>query len=281
LILAVEGISNFVSCFGWYYSFERKSRPPFLKLLLIIYASLSVSGALPTGQGGEIAKANMIRGHADSKEILSSLLIYNYLHIFTTFILVLAGAAAAFFSPDFTPEVSVIVFAICSVLFLFTFLAGLLLYRKALSRFLEWLKGLRVRFLHPSDKILAYFRDVDAKLHDIRAAEILRISFWLTAGRLWAVIEIYIILYYLNISKSVFVSLMVYSTTAVANYILMVLPAREGFLEGSTFVIFKFIGMNGADGLALEIVRRLRKIAYQIFGLVIMLFLIRRKEDVK
>ena len=65
----------------------------------------------------------------------------------------------------------------------------------------------------------------------------------------------------------------------VAPGLLMVLPAREGFLEGSTYVVFRLIGMNGADGLSLEITRRLRKIVFQVFGVLLMMYFVKKKDD--
>ena len=77
------------------------------------------------------------------------------------------------------------------------------------------------------------------------------------------------------------VSLMVFSATAVVNYLLMVLPAREGFLEGSTLVVFEMLGMNGAHGLSLEITRRLRKIFFQILGIFLMIGAVKDSKRIR
>ena len=60
------------------------------------------------------------------------------------------------------------------------------------------------------------------------------------------------------------------SRSIYCNYLLMVLPAREGFLEASTLGVFQLLGLAGADGLSLELTRRLRKIFYQALGVGLM-----------
>jgi hypothetical protein len=281
LFLAIEAFSNVFSCFGWYYAFDPSDRPRYFKLLSISFASLSLAGALPTGQAGEVAKANLVRGHAGATEILSSLLIYNYFHILTTVLVVLTGPIVVYVTGGFSELVILVTMAICVAVFAVTALLGVLLYWGILHKLLEWVGGLHWSPWKPSDKLMAGVREVDVKLRQIistRPGDLLKGVLGLLVGRLFQVAEIYAILAYMGVSDSVGVSLMIFSTTAMVNYLLMVLPAREGFLEGSTWVVFKLLGMSGADGLSLEITRRLRKVFYQLIGIVLMAVFVGRKD---
>lgn len=281
LFLAIEAASNATSCFGWYYAFDPGDRPRYGRLLAVSFASLSVAGALPTGQAGEVAKANLLRGHSNTAEILSSLLVYNYLHVLVTLVMVLAGPIVAHFTGGFSELVIAVTLAICAAVFALTALLGVLLYWGVLHRLLTRIATARLIPWKPSERLEEGLREVDSKLRDIinhRPADILRGSLGLLAGRVLQVAEVYAILAYMGVSDSVGVAMMVFSTTAMANYLLMVLPAREGFLEGSTWVVFKMLGMNGADGLSLEITRRLRKIVYQLFGIILMVFFVGKKD---
>ncbi len=281
LLLAIEAVSNAFSCTGWYYSFDPGSRPRYRKLLGISYASLSIAGALPTGQAGEVAKGNLLRGVASTTEIVSSLLIYNYLHILTVMLLVFIGPFVALFTGGFDAEVIWVTLGAGVLVLAVVLVLGAMLYSGVLHKFLEWV-GRRRLIWKPSEKLLGGVRDVDARLRLIireRPGDIIKGSTGLFLGRVMGVIEVYVILSYMGVSDSVTVSLMIFSTTAMVKYLLMVLPAREGFLEGSTYVVFRLIGMNGADGLSLEITRRLRKIVFQVFGVVLMMYFVRKKDD--
>ena len=282
LFLGIEAASNVSSCFGWYFAFDRGERPGYGRLLAVSFASLSVAGALPTGQAGEVAKANMLRGHASNPAILSSLLVYNYLHVATTLIMVLAGPIVALFTGGFTQQVILATLAVCVAVILVTALLGALLYWGALHRLLERIGSWRFVPWTPSDKLKDGLREVDTKLRAIineRPADVLRAALGLLVGRLFQVAEVYAILVYMGVSDSVGVAMMVFSTTAMANYLLMILPAREGFLEGSTFVVFEMLGLKGAHGLSLEITRRLRKIVYQLIGIVLMVVFVGREDE--
>jgi len=274
LILLIETLSNMFSCIGWHRTFEPDDRPSYGRLLLIGLASLSLSGALPTGQAGEVAKGNMIRGYARPAEILSSLLIYNYLHILTTLFMVIIGPIVALVVHQFETGTVLVTMGVCTASFLFTGVLGLLLYSGILHKFLDRIGGIRFIPWTPSDKMMEGVREVDRRLRGIvsqRPGDLLKGIAGLFIGRVFQVLEIYAILHFMGVSSNVAVSLMVFSVTAVANYVLMILPAREGFLEGSTFVVFEMLGMSGVHGLSLEITRRLRKIVFQVLGIFLMI----------
>lgn len=92
-------------------------------------------------------------------------------------------------------------------------------------------------------------------------------------------LEVWLVLYALGLDSSLIVVGMVYAITSIANYLLMVLPAREGLLEGSSFLAFGLIGLEQASGFSFELVRRLRKIVYQGIGLLLMIALSRSQRD--
>ncbi len=281
IVLLVEAASNAASTVGWLYAFHPDDRPRYRSLLTVTFASFSVAGTLPTGQAGEVAKWNLMRGLASNAEIVSSLLVYNYLHIFTTLLCVLVGPAWALAAGGFPSDVVWITLAVTAVMLVATTAGGALLYMGVLGGIMRRVGDWRWVPWAPSAELVAKVTDIDASLRALvreRPADGLRSTFWLAVGRLFSVVEIYVILYAMGTSEVVLVSVMVFSATAVVNYLLMVLPAREGFLEASTLGVFKLLGMQGADGLSLELTRRLRKIVYQFAGIALMVRLSRRKE---
>lgn len=279
-LLLVELLSNAASNFGWLYAFPPERRPRYGRLLSVQLASLGVGSMLPTGQAGEVAKWNMLRDDAPSTEVVSSLLVYNTLHVVTTFLATLVGPLLALFAGGFggfEPRLVWLTLAIAAVgagltLVMFAFFARGLVERtlRRLSRF-AWLRL--------TERAYEKAGEVDRGLHGAarRRSDMLRCVAGLFVGRLFSIAEVLLILTALGTSDSPVVAAMIFSVTAVVNYLLMVLPVREGFLEASTLGVFVMLGLKGADGLSLEIARRLRKVAFQAAGIVWMMVLNRRR----
>ncbi len=281
LILLVEFTSNISSARGWYYAFDPKHRPKYSFVCFTSIASLAVGGALPTGQASEIVKGNMMRGKSPNAEILSSLIWYNYLHVVTTSTAVLAAVLVPLCTGAFETRISLIFLGIAVIIMVISMAMWLLLKMGLFRPLVGWMQARFTGFLRPSDKILQGAEVVDKRMQNFLAhhrGDFYRCIFWLMIGRLLNIVEVWIILYQLDLPHTMSVVAMVYAATSMANYILMVLPAREGFLEGSSYLIFKLLSMDPTAGLSMEIVRRLRKIFYQFTGLMMLLFSSRGKE---
>jgi len=277
IILAIEAASNLLSIVGWYYSFNPNDRPPLPRLQLINFASLPLSGALPSGQAGEVLKGNLLRGRAAGPEIVSSLVVYNYLHIGTTALVMAAGPVLALICAEFQPTVALALLGISLAMVAVMAGLGVFLRLGVFQRVTGWMSRLPLKSLK-SDHLQDWAKDVDGRFRQVwneRRGDLLRASAFLILGRLVQIGEVYVILYHLGLEPTVSVAAIAFSGTALANYLLLALPAREGFLEGSAYVVFELLGLSGVAGLSMEIARRLRKIAYQIFGLVLLFFMAR------
>lgn len=273
LVLLAEALSNTTSTVGWRHSFNPSERPSFRRLLAVSFASLSVAGALPSGQAGEVAKANLLRGEASGPEILSSLMVYNLLHVGTTLACVLLGPLIALGGDAFPRDVIWLTLAVAGVLALLLTGLGIVMAMGVFHRCLRRIGEATLIPWSPSEDLEKRARDVDQRMGRMlkeRPGDMALGALGLLAGRAFAVVEIHIILSALGVEGGWSTALMVFSTTAMVNYLLMVLPAREGFLEASTLGVFQLLGLAGADGLSLELTRRLRKIFYQALGVGLM-----------
>jgi len=270
VVLLIELASNATSCRGWMHTFPREDRPGYWRLLSTGLASLSVAGILPSGQAGELAKGNLLRGHARPTTIVSSLLFFNYLHMLTTCVVVLAGAALGLSSGRFSRQTAGWTLGIGLIVMVGTLGFGAMLRLDALERLVGWARKLPFRKLRPSENAWTSARTIDTALRAFRRVDLLKSAFWLTVGRLFQVLEVYVVLRGLGLPEGLPEVSMVYSATSLANYLLMILPAREGFLEGSSYVVFGLLGLSAAGGLSFEVVRRLRKVVYQVLGLLLM-----------
>lgn len=280
IILAIEFSSNWLSIYGWYYSFNTEERPGLLHLQLINFASLPLSGALPSGQAGEVLKGNLLRGRVASREIVSSLVLYNYLHVVTTALVMALAPVLALLFGGFELQVSLVLLAVSLSIMGVMVGLGLLLRFGLFDKVVTVLARLPIKVLK-AESLGIWARDLDGRIHGMlsdRPGDFWRATFFLIVGRLVQVGEAFVILHWLGLSPDLTVAFMAFSGTALANYLLMVLPAREGFLEGSSWVVFEALGMSGIHGFTFEVVRRIRKIAFQIGGLVLLLAMSRKSD---
>ena len=277
-VLLAEALSNVFSSRGWWCTFTRSERPPFWRILLTSLASLSVAGMLPTGQAGEIAKANLLRGHVRSPEIVSSLLLFNVLHVLIVAVVSTAGLLIPLATGTFPSRVLLILFAAGFLVIASMILAGAALRLQLVERGVNGLRRLHWRWL-PTDAWMADAVAIDDRLRVIPNADKLWSCFWLFWGRIAAIVEIAIILHTLGMPASLSVAMTVFAATTLANYVLGVLPAREGFLEGSTYAVFGWLGLSATGGLSLELVRRLRKIVFQLLGVMWMVVLTKLRRE--
>ena len=277
IILAIEATSNILSTVGWYYSFTPADRPGLVRLQLINFASLPLSGALPTGQASEVLKANLLRGAVSGSDIVSSLVLYNYLHVTTTALVMVVGPLLAFAYGGFPAEAALVLLVVALGIFGLMALLGLFLRLGVFVRVARLLARLPVEALK-SDRLVGWASDIDARMTGMwreRPRDLVAATGFLIVARLVQIAEVYVILSWLPLEASMTMAAMAFSGTALANYLLMALPAREGFLEGSAYVVFEAIGLPGVHGFTLELIRRVRKIAYQLFGLVLLAVLSR------
>lgn len=276
LTFAVDLCSTISSTRGWYLVFQKKYRIPHQRLIMTSLASNSLGDTFSVGQGSELIKANLMRGLTPASEIASSLLLYNYLHVLVTSAVVFGAALYALFAAPLEFSVRLFVFVAAAVVLLLVFLLSFFLRRGACERVLLWFKQRPLRFLHAGPKTFEGARLADERMGRFvqeSPSNVLATLFWLFCGRLFNLLEVFIILHVLDGGDSLPIVAAVFASTAMANYLLMFVPAREGFLVSTSYVIFGLLGLSQASGLSFEVIRRIRKMGFQVIGLFAMLLL--------
>ena len=87
--------------------------------------------------------------------------------------------------------------------------------------------------------------------------------------RVVGVFEVYLIGRFLDIPMSFMAALFLTSVTPLINMLFAIIPNSIGVLEGSTALIFHWIGLVPADGVSLQIIRRLRSLIWTAIGLLV------------
>jgi hypothetical protein len=89
-------------------------------------------------------------------------------------------------------------------------------------------------------------------------------------GWVMGVVEIYMILRFLDAGPSVHRALTIEVLSIAIDAILFFVPAKAGTQEGGKVLIFSILGLDPAKGLSLGIARRIRELTWSLLGLAIL-----------
>ncbi len=270
---------------AWIYLLEKKTNNSSLWHLSLVTA---VGGALndvtPGGVGGEPLKVTWLRGRIPSEDLVSSLILHNYLYIMTNVVLIFSGGALIIFLVDLPAWAD---WAIGSGMVLMVaggILLAFVIRRGVAEKVMNVLKFLRIP-LKNAEAIFEKARETDRKLRDFyrdRPGDFIKAFLWMLLTRAIAAMESFFILAMLGhiVGPEAIVLI---TCMGVALYVLFAfVPSQLGALEGGAFLFYPIIGLPAALGLHVEMIRRLR-VLFLLFLAVLVLgirsFMIRRVAE--
>ncbi|MFH2010775.1 MAG: lysylphosphatidylglycerol synthase domain-containing protein [bacterium] len=251
--------------------YPERSTATILDLFLASLVGFSINELTPGSVAGEPIKGAQLRGKIPAEDIVSSLILHNYLYLITNFLQMLIGALVGLIWLDMSPllmwgtlAVTVVVAAI---------LAGLTLAIRwgMAERFMRALRFLRLPIKN-IESVIERAKQVDEQARTFARER--RMSFWRAFGwifmaRTMAVVEIWLILLIIG-HPAGFATLMLLQASSLLVYVIFFfVPSQMGANELGSTVIFKLLNYNPQTGLLMELVRRLRKISVIIIGLCV------------
>jgi hypothetical protein len=90
------------------------------------------------------------------------------------------------------------------------------------------------------------------------------------AGWCMGVVEVYIVLYFLEVGASLSRAITIEVLSVGLDALLFFVPAKAGTQEGGKVLIFTMLGLDPAKGLALGIIRRARELSWSLVGLIVL-----------
>ncbi|MBN2494436.1 MAG: flippase-like domain-containing protein [Deltaproteobacteria bacterium] len=267
LWLLVLGLDTFT----WRHTFgDLGHRVPCLGLVWITAAGQAINGVAPSGNLGEIVKGKYLAEYIDPSDSISSLVLFNYLHLMGSVLLIALGAFLSLLLPSVPGALSAVLIGISVMLLgvvaLLFFVSGKGLAEKSIRLF----RRLRIP-LKKTDEIIAGARRVDKKLREYYCQS--TADFWIAvagqvASRLVSVVEIYTICLLLRRPISFLAALLVMSASQLIAWLFAVVPGQIGIMEQGSDKLFTAMGFQPGVGFAFELVRRGRRLTQIAFGLL-------------
>ena len=258
---------------AWRGSFDDgTAKPPLKPLLWVKLVGEALGNVMPASQiGKEFAKVMMLRQRMGVSAGVSSLVLTKTGEMISGLIFVLVGVLAGLNRFVFPDEIRWTLFGALAIAVVGTVLTVIRQRRNPFTGLLNLLIRLKIGFLER-------YRDRAAEI-DRNLAAFYRLNGWRLAGLLgmhlvtWCLgtLEIYLILHVLG-EPLPFVSVYLFhALMMVINVIFGFVPYGMGVFEGGHVFLFHIMGLEPGTGLAVGIIRRIRKIFWMLLGLLLLL----------
>ena len=258
---------------AWRGSFDREEKTPQLRpLLWVKLVGEALGNVMPASQiGKEVAKVMMLRERMGVTAGVSSLVLNKTGEMVSGVIFVLGGVMAGLNRYAFSAEMRWALFGVLTVAVAGAILTVVRQRRNPVTGLVNLPLRMRITFAKR-------YRDRASEI-DRNLAAFYRLNGWRLSGLLglhlltWSLgtLEIYVILQVLG-EPLPFVSVYLFhSLMMVINVMFGFVPYGMGVFEGGHVYLFHMMGLEPGTGLAVGIIRRIRKIFWMLFGLLLLL----------
>jgi putative membrane protein len=270
-IVGQELVSYTANTLGWWAAFA-PPRPAirFRELLAARMAGDAVNYVTPTATiGGEFVRTRFLRGRARATDLVASVTIAKLTQTMAQIIFILLGLAIIIGD---TPLPATARHGLFIVLVTFSaFVIGLLLLQRR-GMFAPLLAVLRRLGVPQPPQLVQRLQRLDAEIvrfHDHAAGSFVASVAGFFVGWTMGVVEIYLILTFLDVPVTVHRALTIEVLSATIDGMMFFVPAKAGTQEGGKVLIFTLLGLDPAKGLALGLLRRMRELSWAAVGLFI------------
>jgi uncharacterized protein (TIRG00374 family) len=251
--------------------YPERSSATVLDLSLAGIVGFAINELTPGSVAGEPVKAALLKDKVPAEDLVSSLILHNYLYILTNFLQIAVGALVGLLWLDLSPVLMWGTLVVTVVVGGIIVLLALAIRWGMAERFMRGLQRLRLP-IRNIEGLIVRARTVDEQartFHRDRPAAFWRAFAWIFAARSMAVVEIWLILTLIGHSAGFATLMLLQASTLLVYVIFFFVPSQMGANELGSTVIFKLLLFNPQTGLTMELIRRLRKISVVVLGLII------------
>ena len=234
-----------------------------LGFAVTVNAAGSMLNLILPWESGEVLKGTLLRGQFGTQPAVSGTIIWNYVFKISRPTLSLAAALCACALCPETDGFHLGVILAANALAFVPYLGLRLLVRYgAAAGFLRVLAFIPILRRHPGHWVdVARHIDREVKLFwQERPVAYLKVFFLQIVARMTGWASYYLALRALGANYSFGQVSLAYATLNVAEYVIAVLPARVGVSEGSSYFLFKFLGLDPVLGVIMCVILRVRTI---------------------
>lgn len=272
-IVLQEGGSYVANTLGWLAAFPRP-RPaiPFGQLLAARISGDAVNYVTPTATlGGEFVRTRFLQGQARGTALVASVAVAKLSQTIGQIAFVVLGLGIIL---DETPLPDAIHYGLLGGLAAVSTGAIVLLFVQRRGMFAPALRLLQ-RWGLPAraPELMRRLQHLDEEITRVHVhgngSIVLSVAGFFT-GWCIGVVEIYLILWFLDVPVNVHRALTIEVLSVAIDGMLFFVPLKAGTQEASKVLIFTLLGLDPAKGLALGILRRIRELTWAGIGLLLL-----------
>jgi hypothetical protein len=230
---------------------------------IAVNAAGSMLNLILPWESGEVLKGTLLRGQFGTQSAVSGTILWNYIFKISRPAVSLSAALCgwAFARGGQDLHIGIVLAANLLSFLPYLVLRAFIRYGAAagLVRILGIIPVLRRHSAHWIESARNIDREVKQYWHE-RPRDYLKVFGLQLVARTTGWASIYVAINALGVDYDFGQASLLYATINVADYIVAVLPARVGVSEGTSYFIFKFLGLDPATGVIMYVVLRIRTI---------------------
>jgi len=271
LIIGQELIAFTVNTLGWRAAFpEEGADLPFRELFAARIAGDAINNLTPTATvGGEVVRVRMLQGKVDSTIAWASVAIAKITQSVGQILFIIAGLGVVLSHTPLPAGVQRGLFTFLALLGLGLFLAVVTQRRGFFGGLARLAAKLGVAISAERWEGIRSLDEQIATFYQSPGGPLRSIGFFML-GWTMSVVEMYLILYFLDLEPTWRRALTIEILSMAIDAALFFVPAKAGTQEGGKVLIFSMLGMPVAKGLALGIARRVREMFWALVGLAVL-----------
>ncbi len=259
LILLALGMAENI-CDALAYRFAVRGDISLFRLLSYNGVGAIVNVFIPW-EAGEVVKGALFKQHVSTREAISGTVLWNYIFKITRPLAALIAVAVAWILGHGASSYVTTIITIASIVaFLPYFLMRILLrigVAGMTARFLSWVRVFR----KDPERIIAAARELDSSLKRFwkeRPADFIMVLVCQLVARSAAWICWTATIWLVGLDYSFGLCAMIFAGLSIANYIVMLGPAKLGVGEGAGYLLFQIMGLDADMGLIIFLIMRLK-----------------------
>jgi uncharacterized protein (TIRG00374 family) len=272
LVLLLGGISHLIKTWSWRLSFQCDIRNVSFARTLglrLISEAIAILG-LPGQVLGEAARVSMLGSDVPMANSISSVTLDRGLYIATSTIVSFAGTIAAVFLLPLSHKWrgyallfalgSAVVLTVCGVAIgkRWPVFSGVARAIARLRWIRTWMDGNQSVIGATENNLFDFYHKTPG-------------IFWGSlmlnlASHATAILEVYVLLYFMGVRKSLLVALVVEALTKLINVVGTLNPGNVGTFEGGNMIVARLIHISGGAGLTIALCRRVRILFWAAIG---------------
>ncbi|MCC6639854.1 MAG: flippase-like domain-containing protein [Deltaproteobacteria bacterium] len=271
IIIAIEGVADFLHTFAWQRCFAPGHRPATLRLWWPHLAGAAINFVTPTATlGGEVVRGTLVPAEVPGTEATASLAINKLAATLSDAVLAVAGVVLLLWTVDLAPEVRGGVLAGTGLFGagVFAFLVvqrrgrlvALLGERRTFARLLGAERA--GRFARAAAEIDTRI----ARFHAERPGDLAASVALHVAGSALGAVQLWVFLRWLSAPADVSIVALVFLVARVLDLAAFFVPARLGAQEGARMLAMRLAGLDPSLGLLFSLVLRLEQVTWAAAG---------------